>query len=231
MGSFKHYSFDLWFTLIKSNPEFKKERAKYFHDNFNFNNKTLIDVETIFRSVDLMCNAINEKTGKNISAEEMYLMVLYQINEDHKYIDNINLQELYTEMEKMFFNYPPKIFNFQTIEVLHSIKQLKNTTNILSNTAFIKGSSLRQITKYLGLDLYLDFQIYSDEVDLSKPNGKIYDLLIENIISLKKDTKIGLNEIIHIGDNPISDIKGAENKGIRAFQINSNQFSIVNIIE
>jgi putative hydrolase of the HAD superfamily len=141
MGLFKHYSFDLWFTLIKSNPEFKKERAKYFHKNFNFNNKTLNEVETIFRNVDLMCNSINEKIGKNISAEEMYLMVLYQINEDNKYIGDINLQELYTEMETMFFNYPPSIFNFQTIEVLHSIKQFKNTTNILSNTAFIKGST------------------------------------------------------------------------------------------
>lgn len=231
MGSFKHYSFDLWFTLIKSNPEFKKERANYFHDNFNFNNKSLLDIETIFRNVDLMCNSINEKTGENISAEEMYLMVLYQINENHKYIDDINLQELYTAMEKIFFNYPPKIFNFQTIEVLHSIKQLKNTTNILSNTAFIKGCSLRQIINYLGLDLYIDFQIYSDEVNLSKPNEKIYDLLIENIISLNKNTDIDLSEIIHIGDNPISDIKGAENKGIKAFQINSNQFSIVNIIE
>ena len=113
MGLFKHYSFDLWFTLIKSNPEFKKERAKFFHKSFNFNNKTLNEVETIFRNVDLMCNSINEKIGKNISAEEMYLMVLYQINEDNKYIGDINLQELYTEMETMFFNYPPSIFNFQ----------------------------------------------------------------------------------------------------------------------
>jgi putative hydrolase of the HAD superfamily len=56
-------------------------------------------------------------------------------------------------------------------------------------------------------------------------------LLIENIMTLRKGTKIDLNEIIHIGDNPISDIKGAENKGIKAFQINSNQLTIVNIIE
>ncbi len=42
MQEIKHYSFDLWFTLIKSNPKFKEERAKFFHRNlpllefFNF---------------------------------------------------------------------------------------------------------------------------------------------------------------------------------------------------
>jgi len=35
MPYYRHYSFDLWLTLIKSNPGFKAERAHYFFENYN----------------------------------------------------------------------------------------------------------------------------------------------------------------------------------------------------
>jgi putative hydrolase of the HAD superfamily len=232
MKTIKHFSFDLWFTLIKSNIDFKKERAKYFHEKFNSSNKSILEIENIFRSVDLMCNSINEKTGCNISSEEMYLMVIYQINDNNKnYFSNIDLSELYSKMEQLFFNYSPTVFCNQTINVLDSIKQNQTTTtNILSNTAFIKGLSLRKLVNNLGIEQYFDFQIYSDEVNFSKPNIKIYDLLINEIHTLRKTSKIALKEILHIGDNPIADIRGAELKGLKTFQINTNQSTILNLI-
>lgn len=231
MNTMKHYSFDLWFTLIKSNIEFKKERAKYFHKYFNVKNKTIYEVENIFRNVDLMCNSINEKTGCNISSEEMYLMVIYQINENKNYFDKIDLFDLYTKMELLLFKHSPTLYSNHTIEVLDTLKQRQNTsTNILSNTAFVKGVSLRKIVNYLGIDQFIDFQIYSDEVNLSKPNIKIYDILLDKIYVHRKTNKIELNEIMHIGDNPIADIKGAESKGLKAYQINTNQNTILNII-
>lgn len=41
MQKFKHYSFDLWLTLIKSNPEFKLKRTIFFYDKFNRLKKSL----------------------------------------------------------------------------------------------------------------------------------------------------------------------------------------------
>src|SRR5690348_14119191 len=34
-GTILHYSFDLWLTLIRSNPAFKRERAQYFFHHHN----------------------------------------------------------------------------------------------------------------------------------------------------------------------------------------------------
>ena len=79
MQFYKHYSFDLWLTLIKSNPNFKKERALFFHKNFNSKKKNIEEIEKIFRQVDIICNSINEKTGKNIDADEMYLYRFYPV--------------------------------------------------------------------------------------------------------------------------------------------------------
>ncbi len=231
MIPYKHFSFDLWYTLIKSNPTFKKERAIYFHKNFNSKQKSLEEVELVFRKVDLMCNAINEKTGKNIDSEEMYLMVIYELNDSYLGLQDIDLLFLYTEMEQLFFNYSPVLFNTETHSTLSEIKQKNEVTmSLLSNTAFIKGNSLQKIIDNLNLTPYFNFQIYSDEVGVSKPNKAIYQIMLDNIYITQKTNTIQLNEIIHVGDNPIADIQGALEFGITAFQINTNDKLITHIL-
>jgi len=229
MKYIKHFSFDLWFTLIKSNPAFKKERALFFHTHFNSRKKSLEEVEHTFRSVDYMCNAINEKTGKNIDAEEMYLMVIYQLN-DTLSIEGIDMNSLHAEMVKLLFKYSPTIFDTHTKTSLDRLKQRPDITlNILSNTGFVKGSTLRIILDELQISSYFDFQIYSDEVGYSKPNSDMFLLLLEKIYSTRQNEKINLTDIVHIGDNLIADIHGAENIGIKAFQINTNDKLITHI--
>ena len=161
MQFYKHYSFDLWLTLIKSNPNFKKERALFFHKNFNSKKKSIEEVEKSFRQVDIICNSINEKTGKNIDADEMYLMVIYLINDSSDIFSDINLEYLYQEMENMVFNFLPIIYSHETPALLNRIKQTeKSTIGILSNTAFIKGQTLRKVLEKLQIAQYFDFQLY-----------------------------------------------------------------------
>jgi putative hydrolase of the HAD superfamily len=227
----KHFSFDLWYTLIKSNPTFKKERALYFHKKFNAKQKSLEEVELVFRKVDLMCNAINEKTGQNIDSEEMYLMVIYELNNSFVELGPIDLAFLYTEMEYLFFQYAPVLFNEETHSCLTEIKQKGDVTlSLLSNTAFIKGVSLRKVVDHLGISNLFDFQIYSDEVGVSKPNAAIYQIMVDNINNIWNGKEININEIIHVGDNPVADIKGAQDFGVRAFQINTNDLLISNLL-
>jgi putative hydrolase of the HAD superfamily len=230
MKQIKHFSFDLWFTLIKSNPAFKKERALYFYHHFNTLGKNIEAVETAFRQTDLMCNAINEKTGNNIDAEEMYLMVIYMLNNGLELFEKLDTAALYKEMEVLILKYMPTVFNEQTYTCLDRIKQDGTVTlNILSNTAFIRGATLRKINDQLALSKYFDFQLYSDETGVSKPNAEMYSLLLQHITALRSNSNILLQEIMHIGDNPVADISGAESFGINAFQINSNGKLITNL--
>jgi putative hydrolase of the HAD superfamily len=232
MQPYQHYSLDLWGTLIKSNPNFKIERAKYFFKQYNTLNKTIEEVAYIFRTVDVMCNAINEKTGSHITAEEMYLMVLYQLNHSLDMVAAINLPLLYTSIEQLLLNYPPIAFQANTAQVLRQLKEKNGVTlNILSNTAFIKGSTLRKILDDLTFTQYFSFQLYSDEVNLSKPNPLLYQMLVKNIASLHLYHTISLQNIVHIGDNPIADIEGAMAAGLQAFQINTNHFTITDLLQ
>lgn len=231
MQFYKHYSFDLWLTLIKSNPNFKKERALFFYKNLNSKKKNIEEIEKTFRQVDIICNSINEKTGKNIDADEMYLMVIYLINDNSDVFLDINLEFLYQEMEKLVFNFLPIIYSNETTDILDRIKQTqKNTIGILSNTAFIQGKTLRKVLDELKIGQYFDFQLYSDEVGFSKPNKTFFDIMIQTATAKHTETSIKLNEIIHIGDNPKADIEGGLIAGVNVFQINSNNYTILNLL-
>lgn len=227
MAKYRHYSFDLWLTLIRSNPAFKQERTKYFHQHYNYAHKSIDEVATAFRQVDLMCNTINEKTGKNIDADEMYLMVLSIMNNYQLPLHDIDVDALFKDMDRLLFNYIPVVYCSQTIAALDQLKQQGCTINLLSNTGFIKGSQLRQILQLLGLSKYLNFQLYSDEAGLSKPNTKFFKQMLDGAFLLHQD--MGPEQIIHIGDNMKADIEGAHHAGIHSKLINSNHKCINSI--
>lgn len=231
MYKYKHFSFDLWMTLIKSNPSFKKQRADFFFTHFNPLKKSIEEVLEIFRFVDLMCNSINEKTGGNIDADEMYLMVIYQLGGNAAAISEVNPDKLYAQMEQLVFEHLPLLYSTETIGVLAEIKaENGNTLSILSNTAFIKGATLRTVLQHLQIDHFFDFQLYSDELGISKPSNKIFEMMFDKICLLKEDP-ILTHQIIHIGDNAVADIAAANSFGMGSFQINSNDKLLIDFLK
>jgi len=231
MDNIRHYSFDLWLTIIKSNPTFKEERASYFYNKLNRKNKSLDEVKAVFKYIDDMCNNINERTGQNISSEEMYLMVLYQLNESLDIMEEVDMAHLNTEMDMLFFRYSPIVYSKDTKETLYELASKSNTTlNILSNTAFIKGELLRELLINLDIAKCFNFQIYSDEIGMSKPNINLYYHLVENIQTMRNKDNIQLSEILHIGDNYKADYLGAKAAGLNALLINSNDQSITKLL-
>jgi len=231
MPYYQHYSFDLWLTLIRSNPDYKIERTKIYHRDFNPSGKSVDEVAKAFRTVDLMCNAVNERTGKNIDAEEMFLMVISLINDSQLNLNDIDTAKLYADMEALVFNYLPTVYEPVTIEVLDNLKQKSGATfSLLSNTGFIKGATLKKVLAGLKMDKYFDFQLYSDEVGMSKPNLEFFNLMLENIKQINTEKNITLTGIIHIGDNPKADIEGATAAGIKSLLVNSNNTSISSLL-
>ncbi len=231
MNNYKHFSFDLWMTLIKSNPLFKKQRAHFFFTHFNPLQKSMEEVLDIFRFVDLMCNSINEKTGGNIDADEMYLMVIYRLGGNAAAFNGVDLKRLCAQMEQLVFENMPLIYCADTKDVLTEIKGKNgNTMSILSNTAFIKGATLRTVLKHLQIDHFFDFQLYSDEWGISKPNHHFFKIMFDQISSLRRDN-IAPGEVVHIGDNPVADIAAANAFGMNSFLINSNDKLITDFLK
>jgi putative hydrolase of the HAD superfamily len=203
---YKHISFDLWLTLIKSNPNYKSKRNLLFKDFFELEQ----DIETVSQKVryyDVVCNSINEKTGKNINTEEIYLLILSSLSFDMNKMNRKMLEEFYEESEKIFFDNEPEFINNDTYQIFNNLKNEGISMNILSNTGFIKGRTLRLFLDINNLGGYFDFQIYSDECNYSKPNIEIFNLVYDKIKIKSKTLK---SQVLHIGDNLIADCDGAK---------------------
>lgn len=206
-----HFSFDLWLTLIKSHPEFKTKRVELFSSFFNVD----APIEVVARTVkyyDDLCNTINEVTGGNIDTFEIYLMILGALNVDVKLLNKEKLNEFYAKSEELFLEYKPVVIFENIHEFFDDIKNQGKTINILSNTGFIKGKTMRKFLIHENLDQYIDFHIYSDEINCSKPNPLIFQEVKNNL----KDQDLPLHQILHIGDNPVADYKGATDFGFSA---------------
>ncbi|RYZ56440.1 MAG: HAD family hydrolase [Sphingobacteriales bacterium] len=230
MDRYLHYSFDLWLTLIRSNPDFKRERAGYFHRYYNPKDKSLEDVVSVFRQVDIMCNRINERVGGNIAAEEMYLMVISMLHEQEVDLRDIDIAGLYNAMEDLLMEHLPQVYETATTSVLETLKGSGYSLNILSNTGFIKGSTLRKVLCLLGLDRFFDFQLYSDEFGMSKPNRSFFIHMLREVEQLK-GAELDPGLVLHTGDNPVADIEGGRGAGVATFLINSNEQTILSLLQ
>ena len=214
-SNYKHLSFDLWLTLIKSNPEFKKKRNLLFKDFFEVE-YSIEKVTEVVRYYDVLCNNINEKTGFNIDTFEIYYFILNALNVNINDIEIAKLSKFYKETELLFMKFKPDLIYPKIQLLFEEIVEQEKTISILSNTAFIKGVTLRKLISYYDLENYFSFQIYSDETGFSKPSKEMFELVHSEIKSLKSIEK---KEVIHIGDNKIADYDGAMKFGFDALLI------------
>lgn len=214
-SKYKHLSFDLWLTLIKSNPEFKNKRNLLFKDFFEVD-CSIGKVTEVVRHYDVLCNNINEKTGLNIDTFEIYYLILNALNVK---INDVGIEKLiafYKETESLFMKFKPDLIYPKIQLIFEKIVEQEKTISILSNTAFIKGDSLRKLMSHYELDNYFSFQIYSDETGFSKPNKEIFQLVYNGI---KSSQSIEKKEVLHIGDNKIADYNGAIEFGFNALLV------------
>ena len=168
-------------------------------------------VDETYNKYDFLFNRINEITGGNLDCYEMWLVFLSEINVDIKNVDVQLLQEFIDETEKLFFAYNPTLIDNNTPQLFEQLVNEGHTLSLLCNTAFTKSNFLRKLLEHLGVAKYLSFQLYSDEMGYSKPNIKVYEQLFSEANKLKLLAK---TDILHVGDNPIADLGGANNFGI-----------------
>lgn len=210
---YKHISFDLWLTLIKSNPAYKPKRNELFRDFFAID-KSSEEVAAVIRKFDILTNGINEKVMRNFDTYEIYCLMLDALGVDLNSYDYQKLEEFYNHSEELMMNYKPLLLDDNIPSFLKHLHDSGKTMNILSNTAFIKGKSLRKIIAHYQLQDYFAFQVYSDEVGFSKPAEQIYEYAYQNIQQLRNIEK---HEVLHVGDNKVSDYNGALAYGFNAY--------------
>ncbi|MPS71589.1 MAG: phosphoglycolate phosphatase [Chryseobacterium sp.] len=212
IDSYEHFSFDLWMTIIRSNPQFKPKRTVLLKEYFDID-KNVEEIDKVIRHYDNLFNVISEKTGNHIEREEVFFLILASLGKDIQGISVDDLRGFFIRSDKLFLENIPLIIWKDIDHLLKKIKEKEKTASILSNTAFIHGDSLRKVLRQLELEQYFSFMIFSDEIGMSKPNIKIFEYLYKKTQELRP---LHRSQIIHLGDSKIADQNGALSYGMNA---------------
>ena len=215
---YRHYSFDLWGTLIRANERFKKKRLEYFHSYF-LRRGCLVptdEIEAIIVNVWKYFDALSQMNGKSPDALEMYAMVIFRATGNLKGITPLEMAVIYNDIEKIFLENPPTLWDEDTKPVLKELALRGKTMSLLSNTSYTKGSTLSIVLGRMGILQKFLFTLFSDEHNLSKPNREFFRMV-------DKLLPYDVEDIIHVGDNELCDGIGAQEYGFGHLIINQPQ--------
>ncbi len=94
--------------------------------------------------------------------------------------------------------------------LLPALKALGLKVALVSNTGRSPGRALRRVLERAGILGHFDVLTFSDEVGASKPGPAIFRRTLAALGSLPAAA------VAHVGDDPVLDVQGARNAGLRA---------------
>lgn len=107
-------SIDLWGTLIKSSPRFKKEKINFCKKFFP--NSTDANIEKAFFEVKSQFNAIVEATGYQPPLRLIFELLLCKLN--GKYASFDFLDDFIQSYQELAIDVPPQVFSTETLVYL-----------------------------------------------------------------------------------------------------------------
>jgi HAD superfamily hydrolase (TIGR01509 family) len=102
------------------------------------------------------------------------------------------------------------------VETLEAIKALGLRTVLVSNAGFTTAPALRWMLDHYALRPHLDALVFSDELQLAKPDARIFSHALEAIGELA-------SVCAFVGDSPHNDVYGAQQAGMLAVQVGVKQ--------
>ena len=225
-ASVRHLSLDLWLTLIRSNPAFKPARTKLFVEHFSVA-RDEAEVARVFRHFDRFFDAVNARTGGNVTVAEMLYVILEDLGVRIEDVDHARVTSFYALSEELLLRHPPRLLDESVPSFLQSLRDSGFGVSLLSNTGFILGRTLRRILPTIGLEDCFDFELYSDELRASKPNPEVFTTVYEKATAAGTLTRA---EILHVGDNPEADVRGARAAGMQALMFDRDRNTLAGLL-
>lgn len=204
----QHISFDAWNTLIVPNLEFSRARSELIAATYEI---SFEQAKAAYTQTKRFLDTAAELDGYGTSCVNVYRLLNAQLKNK---LNKEQLVELRSKVNELFEAMPPTLPQ-ELVDVLIELKNNGFTMNILSNTNYVGGEQLMKVVfdKRLGKNFF-DFTLFSDEHSVAKPHGDFFHMMHREVNKLHRrrnlDGKTFLNssEILHIGDNQITDVAG-----------------------
>jgi HAD superfamily hydrolase (TIGR01509 family) len=211
---------DLWGTLLYDGPasdnRYKKPRMADF--------QTLLGAAGLSTS-GLALDRAYDKSGA-------YLSRIWATNRDVPALDHVRailagvdpglprrvtpalLTALVDAYARPILLLPPAVDD-GALAALETLKGAGYKLALVSNIMRTPGATLRQLLGRFRLLGYFEHTTFSDEVGIRKPAPEIFALTLRAIGG-------DAASAVHVGDDPVLDVRGAQAAGMRAIQVTSS---------
>jgi putative hydrolase of the HAD superfamily len=213
--------FDLWETLIQDKPERAQPRRVWrsgaVQDVLRRHGCTS-EREAIQAALDASSMALSRMhdDGKDLDTGGRAQLFMAQL-EMHARVRTPESATL--ELEDVITSMPLDIAPLAApfaVETAAAIKQRGLATALVCNAGFTTTPHLLPMLAHYGLSAHLDVMVFSDEMGIAKPDPRIFAKALEGI-------GLSAGDCAFVGDNPHTDIAGAQAVGLFAVQVGSKQ--------
>jgi len=191
-----HISFDVWNTLVLPNPCHAQTRTKFLAACFHTEEAA---VRNAYVEVKKWVTQHAIETGYAPSLfENIRLLMLYcNVHNDPSFIAKA--------FEHIFDEFKPVVLD-PTVKLIHGLVEDGYTLSLGSNSSFISGRTVHNFLENT-FGCVFRFGLYSDLLGYAKPKETFFNKII-------KSCDIAANNILHVGDDPICDLQGAQSAGM-----------------
>jgi HAD superfamily hydrolase (TIGR01509 family) len=209
--------FDLWETLINDTPERAMPRRVWRSERVQgilARHGLEVGIDLVQGALDASTAALTQlhDTGKDLDSE----------GRAHLFIEQLELAgapqapasavaELEEAITAMPLDMAPRLA-MHAVEALSAIKARGLATALVCNAGFTTAPHLRPMLEHYELLPHLDELVFSDELQIAKPDPRIFNRALAAI-------GLAAEECAFIGDNPHTDIGGALGCGLFTVQI------------
>jgi putative hydrolase of the HAD superfamily len=216
MKKYKHYSFDLWRTLIKPDPRYKEERASLIKKKF-YETASEDTIRKVLSGCEERANIINKLVGRQVHSLEIFYSFMETMNKMwviEKEITSESLSEMKRWCDNLFHMYPPILID-DAVSTLKQLKERDCTISILSNTAILDGEIIRTSPSVKeNLAPLVDAFFFSDEIGHSKPSTVAFRKMMISVNEMRMTellkSKLLKEDILHVGDDQSTDGEGCK---------------------
>ncbi|MHA1109892.1 MAG: HAD family hydrolase [Promethearchaeota archaeon] len=218
----KAVSFDFWFTIVSIDKELDQKvnevRKAGLEKLFSLYGIPIEPDDIIPKMLQAKRNIINMKKDKGfIDFSSRHIQIPYLLEfmsrEMPTYLTRSKpilkeklLDEFSEIITQALLKFKPPMIS-AVDDAVRYVKEQNLKIGIVSNTGLTKGKSLRKILEHYNILHHFDSILFSDEVELMKPNPKMFKILADQL-------KLEPSEIVHVGDTIYADIVGARKAGL-----------------
>lgn len=155
---------------------------------------------------------LSERTGRHIGPLERRLIFAEEQGLNRDTLDMTAFAAASDEMLRRQERIPVTPIEPNIAKTLAAVHERGISVGVVSNLGNISARYMREQFSRLGIGPQLDYELYSDEIGLCKPNPAIFRLLA-------RAAGCSVEDILFIGDNLQADVVGPMAIGIDAVHI------------